>query len=49
MHDNPGKEVELVHQSFAVYSVIEDNEYKQDRIAGVVNGEIVSESESDDP
>ena len=42
----PGKDVEHVHQLFAAYSVIEDNE---DHIARVVNGEIVSESESDDP
>lgn len=43
------KDVELLHQSFAAYSTIEDNQYEQDRVARVVNGDIVSESESDDP
>ena len=41
--------MELVRQSFAAYSVTEDHQFKQDRIAMVINGEIVSESESGDP
>ena len=41
--------MELVRQSFAAYSVTEDHQYEQNRIARVINGEIVSESESDDP
>lgn len=48
MHGNPDQEVELEYWSFAAYSVTEDNEYEQDRIAQVVNGEIISELHSDD-
>ena len=47
-HCNPD-DMELVCQSFAAYSVTEDHQYEQNRIARVINGEIVSESESDDP
>ena len=46
-HDYPDLNKELLHQSYAAYSIIED-EYEQSRIARIVNGEIVPESDSDD-
>ena len=40
--------MELLHQSYVAYSVVKDDEYEQEQIARIVNGEIVSESDSDD-
>ena len=48
-HDYPDLNKELLHQSYAAYSIIEEDEYEQSRMARIVNGEIVSESDSDDP
>ena len=43
----PNMNKELLHQSYVAYSVTEDDEYEQRRMARIVNGEIVSESDSD--
>ena len=43
------KEFQLVEQSFQAFVAIETDMYDQNRIVRSVNGEIVSESESDDP
>ena len=43
------KEFQLVEQSFQAFVAAETDMYDQDRIVRSVNGEIVSESESDDP
>ena len=45
---NP-KELQLTSQSYDAYLAGRNEGYEQDRIARGVNGEIVSESESDDP
>ena len=39
--------MELLHQSYIAYSVVKDDEYEQG-VMKIVNGEIVSESDSDD-
>ena len=44
-----GDTLHLVKQSHLAYLAAEEDTYEQDRIARSVNGEIVSESESDDP
>ena len=45
---NP-KELQLTSQSYDAYLAARNEGYEQDRIARGVNGEIISESESDDP
>ena len=43
------KEVLLLKQSYMAFCAAEGDAYSQERVARVVNGEIVSESESDSP
>ena len=46
-HCYPNINMELLHQSYIAYSVVKDDEYEQG-VMKIVNGEIVSESDSDD-
>ena len=40
---------QLLEQSYQAFQAVDTDMYEQDQIARIVNGEIVSESESDDP
>ena len=40
---------QLLEQSYQAFHAVDTDMYEQDQIARIVNGEIVSESESDDP
>ena len=43
------EKLHLVRQSYYAFSVVEVQAYEQNHTARTLNGEIVSESESDDP
>ena len=43
------EEMQLTSQSYSAFCVTGDEMYEQERIARAVNGEVVSDSESDDP
>ena len=49
IYDKDQEKLHLVRQSYYAFSAIEEQAYEQNHTARTLNGEIVSESESDDP